>query len=207
MPTIETSSGLQTIITSCFHYQFHWMGDHWKQEIVSVGGCQAIPKIWSIEGLISHDAGLRPASPAYQRLIIEQDPADVIVAHLDGQSGSHHYAASFRFEEQPEGVVVAVEVEDRCADADQPLTATYLIESSAGHLIQGEAATITWPHPEARLVFEAEPPAVVEANEAGMGTIRLRALAGPDLGADVHTLRYRWSWITVPANQIWNRDI
>jgi len=206
MPKIETSSGLQTIITSCFHYQFRWMADHWKQEIVSVGGCQVIPRIWSIEGLISHDGGLRPASPAFQRLNIEQGQADVAVAHLDGQSGSHHYAASYHFEEHPEGVVVAIDVEDRCPEADQPLTATYLIESSVGHLVQDEAATITWPHPETRLVFEAGPPALVEAHEAGMGTIRLRALASPDPGADIHTLRYRWSWITVPSHQIWDRD-
>jgi hypothetical protein len=32
------------------HYRFHWMGTHLKQEIVSFGGCQAIPQTWSVEG-------------------------------------------------------------------------------------------------------------------------------------------------------------
>src|SRR5947209_80203 len=110
MSKIEISSGLETIITPCFHYRFHWMGDHWKQEIVSAGGCQAIPKIWSIEGLISDDAPLRPASPAFQRLVIEQEYQGLTVARLDGRSGPHRYSGTFTFEENPEGVVIDVEV-------------------------------------------------------------------------------------------------
>ncbi len=204
---IETSSGLQTIITPSFHFRFHWMGDHWKQEILPVGGCQAIPKVWSVEGHVSHDGPSRPASPAFGRLRIEEDAADVVVAHLDGQSGPHHYSGTFRFEERADEVVIDVEVLDRCAEADQPPMATYLIESSDGHLHHDGAATITWLNPETRLVFEAGPAARVEADAAGMGTIRLKALAEPDPSAEVQALRYRWRWITVPGRQIWDRDV
>ena len=207
MSKIEISSGLETIITPCLHFQFRWMGDHWKQEIVSVGGCQAIPKIWSIEGLISDDAPLRPASPAYQRLTIDQDHPGLTVARLEGRSGPHHYQGTFAFEETAEGVVIDVEVGDRCPSASLPLAATYLIESSAGQLHRDEAATITWPNPETRLVLEAEPPARVEAHEAGMGTIRLTALAGVESTAEVRTLRYRWRWCVVHGHQIWDREV
>ena len=207
MSDIVISSGLETVITPCLHYHFHWMGDHWKQEIVSAGGCQAIPQIWSVEGLISHRARLEPASPAYQRLEIKKESPVVTVAHLHGQAGSNHYSGVFTFEERPDEVVVDVEVVDRRAEPGKMLAATYLIQSSPGLLQPGEAATITWPNPETRLVFEAEPPARVEANEAGMGTIRLRALAEPDPSSDVQTLRYRWRWITVPGHQIWDRDV
>jgi hypothetical protein len=207
MSKIEISSGVETIITPCLHYRFLWMGDHWKQEIVSVGGCQAIPKIWSIEGLISHDAPLRSASPAYQRIVIVQDHPGLTVARLDGRSGPHHYSGSFAFHEKTEGVVIDVEVNDRCAEASRPLASTYLIESSLGRLQRDEAATITWPNPETRLIFEAEPPARVDAHEAGMGTIRLKASTEVEPTADVRTLRYRWRWCTVPGHQIWDREV
>jgi hypothetical protein len=207
MSHIEISSGLETIITPCFHYQFHWMGDHWKQEIVSVGGCQAIPQIWSIEGLISHHARLEPASPAYQRLVITKESPIVTVAHLHGQAGPDNYSGVFTFEERPDEVVINVKVKDHCTKPGKMLAATYLVQSSPGRLRPGESATITWHNPETRLVLEAEPPARVEAHEAGMGTIRLRALAEPDPSSEIHTLRYRWRWITVPGHQIWDRDV
>jgi len=207
MSKIEISSGSETIITPCFHFRFHWMGDHWKQEIVSVGGCQAIPRIWSIEGLISHDGPLMPASPSFQRLFIDQDQPGLTVAHLEGRSGRHLYSGKFTFEEMFGGVILDIEVSDRYAEAGHPLIATYLIESSVGHLQLDEAATITWPNPETRLFFEAEPPARVEAHEAGMGTIRLKALNEYEPTANVRTLRYRWEWITVPGHQIWDRDV
>ncbi len=206
MSQIESSSGLETIITPSFHYRFHWMGDHWKQEIVSVGGCQAIPQIWSIEGLISFQARLEPASPAYQRIQVKQESPVVTVAQLQGQTGPNRYSGVFTFEERPDEVVVDVEVQDRCDDPGM-LSATYLIQSSPGVLQPGESATITWSNPKTQLIFEAEPPAVVEAREAGMGTIRLRALAEPDPSSKIQTLRYRWRWISVPGHQIWDREV
>jgi hypothetical protein len=207
MSDIEISSGLETIITSSFHYRFHWMGDHWKQEIVSAGGCQAIPQIWSIEGLISHRARLEPASPAYQRLEITKESPAVSVAHLQGRAGPNSYSGAFTFEERPDEVVIDIEVTDRSAKPGKMLAATYLVQSSPGRLQPGESATITWHNPETRLVFEAEPPARVEAHEAGMGTIRLRAWAEPDPSSEIHTLRYRWRWVSVPGHQIWDRDV
>lgn len=204
---IDISSGLETVITPSFHYRFHWMGDHWKQEIVSAGGCQAIPRIWSIQGLITHHERLVPASPAYQRLEIKKESPVVTVARLHGQTGPNHYSGVFAFEERPNEVIIDVGVEDRCREPGPMLAATYLIQSSAGRLLPGVSATITWANPETRLVFEAEPPARVEASEAGMGTIRLRALAVPDPSSEIQSLRYRWRWITVPGHQIWDRDV
>jgi hypothetical protein len=207
MAQIEISSGLETIITPSLHYRFHWMGDHWKQEILSAGGCQAIPQIWSIEGLISHQARLEPASPAYQRLAIAQESPVVTVARLQGQGGPDHYSGVFTFEERENEVVIDVQVEDRCDEPGKVLVATYLLEASPARLQPGESATITWQNPETRLVFEAEPPARVEAHEAGMGTIRLRALAQADPSSGSLTLRYRWRWISVPGRQIWDREV
>jgi hypothetical protein len=206
MPEIEISSGLETIITPCLHLRFRWMGGHWKQEMVSVGGCQAIPRIWSIEGQVAHDAPWRPASPSYQQLEVKKGGPGVVVGQMTGRSGPHHYSTTFTVEDRAEEVDIEFEVVDHCAGSDEALIATYLIESSAGHLHQDEAATVTWPHPETRLGFEAEPPCRVESLEAGMGTIRLMAIADPDPSAEVRSLRYRWRWITTPGHQIWDRD-
>ncbi|WP_435010513.1 hypothetical protein P12x_001783 [Tundrisphaera lichenicola] len=209
MSTIEISSGYEAILTFCLHFQFRWMGDHWKQEIASVGGCEAIPRIWSIEGLVSDDAPIRPASPAYQILSIDQQRPDLTTARLEGRAGPHHYSGRLTFEEKADEVVINVEVIDRCTNVGKPLTATYLIESSSGHLHpdHDSSVRITWPHPDTHLVFEADPPARVEAQEAGMGTIRLKAVVEPDPSAKVQTLHYRWRWITTPGHQIWNRDV
>jgi hypothetical protein len=207
MSEFGVSSGLETVITPSFHYRFHWMGDHWRQEIVSAGGCQAIPQIWSIQGLVSHHARLEPASPVYQQIEITKESPAVSVAHLHGMAGPDNYAGMFAFEEHPDEIVVDVEVTDRCTKPGTMLAATYLVQSSSGRLETGESAAITWLNPEARLVFEAEPPGRVEANEAGMGTIRLRALAEPDPSGETCSLHYRWRWISVPGRQIWDREV
>jgi hypothetical protein len=207
MSAIEVSSGLQAVITPHGHYRFHWMGDHWKQEIACDGGCEAIPRIWSIEGQTTHDGHLATASPTFERLNLKQVGPQEIVARLEGHVDSRRASAVFTFEEQPEGVVVNVEVKVQGAEPGEEPIATYLIESSDGQLERGEAVTITWSNPETTLVFEAEPPSRVEAHEAGMGTIRLKALGSRDPATEVQTLRYRWKWNTKPWHQIWDREV
>jgi hypothetical protein len=207
MPEHQHTGGLQAVTTAHVHYQFHWMGDHWKQEIVGVGGCQAIPLIWSIEGQVARDGHLTTASPTYEHLDIREGEPPTIVARLSGEAGPRHYSATFTFEERPDEVAVDVEVDARGGDPAKPTVATYLIESSDGHLERGEAATITWTNPETRLVFEAVPPARVEAHEAGMGTIRLKAIGALDPSGEAQKLRYRWRWVTVPGHQIWDREV
>jgi len=207
MIAIEISSGVETVITPFVNYRFLWMGDHWKQEIVSRGGCQAIPRIWSVEHRPTYDDSENLGSPLYQRLKILEEQPGRAVAHLEGHSGPHAYSASYTFEERGEELVIDFDVTEKSHHSSQPITATYLIESSAGRLHCDLAATISWPHPESRLVFEVEPPAKVEANEAGMGTIRLKAVLVPDPSTDVHRFHYRMRWITSPGHQIWDRDV
>jgi hypothetical protein len=207
MTSIEISSGLETVITACVHYRFHWMGDHWKQEIAGVGDCSSIPRVWSVEGAISYDATSTVASPPYHQIEIKKVSPQVTVARLEGRSHPHHYSASFTFEERPNEVVVEVEVEDRGGHEGEAPRVTYLIESSSGHREREGPATITWPHPDTKLIFEAEAPARVEANEAGLGTIRLKAIGTHDPSSEVQTLRYRWKWTTKPGHQIWDREV
>ncbi len=204
MSKVESSSGLESILTPHVQYRFHWIGDHWKQEITSVGECQSIPKIWSIEGLVSESMH---ASPTFQHLRIDEESQGRRIARLDGNSGSHQFSGTLSLTEGRDEVVMDVELNDRSDEFGVPLTATYLIESSGGHLVRTESATITWLIPEARLVFEADPPCRIESHEAGLGSIRLTALAGTDPSTSTQTLRFRWKWMIKHSHQIWDREV
>jgi hypothetical protein len=125
---------------------------------------------------------------------------------LDGQSGRQHFSASFSVEETDEEVVIEVEVADHSLDPLEFLAATYLIESSSGILESDQVATITWINPTSRLIFEADRPARIETHEAGIGTIRFRAITALDPSLQTLSLRYRWRWIMKAAKQIWNRE-
>ena len=206
MATIERSSGVQSVITPHVHYRFHWMGDRWKQEIACGGGCGAIPKIWSVEGAVAGEGGPTPASPTFDRLELEQAGPRVVHARLSGASGKLRSSAVFSFEERDDEVVVDVEVDVRGVGPGESPIATYLIESSAGRLAKGEAASIRWTNPDTSLVFEAHAPARVVADEAGMGTIRLKAESPRDPSAGSHALHYRWRWTSRPGHQIWDRE-
>ncbi len=205
MLEVEASSGVEAIITPCIRLQFSWMGEHWKHELISDGGCQAIPRIWSVEGQIKHQAPGETASPAFERIRMTRDRPGVAVAHLSGRSDQHRIEGVFTVEEEPDGVVIDVAVTHTPAEAGRTFSVTYLVEASDGELRVDESASIVFHHPETRLVFEAVAPTRVEAQEAGMGTIRLKAISEPDSATESHTFRYRWRWVQRPGHQIWDR--
>ncbi len=207
MPEIEVSSGRETILTSCIQVRFLWFADHWKHELVSSGKCAPIPRIWSVGAVPRPEIPKKIYSPFYQRLDAQVDPSGIAHASLGGQFGEHNFSATFTVEERPQEVVIEVEVVDHSSDSSDDLAATYLIEASDGELTPGDPLSIAWHHPECRLVFEADSPGKVTADEAGMGTIRLQASVPSDSSSTVHRLKYRWKWIHDPSHQIWDRDV
>ena len=207
MSMIERSSGVQTVITSLVEYKFHWMGDRWKQEVACAGSCAAIPRIWSVEGEVAQDGRLAWASPIFDKVDLEDAGPKIVHARLTGVAGKLRVAAAFSFEERESEVIVDAEIKAEGSGPGEVPMATYLIESSAGKLRKGESASITWTNPETTLTFEAEPPARVVADEAGQGTIRLKAIAPRDHPVESHSLRYRWRWTSRPGHQIWDREV
>jgi hypothetical protein len=204
MLEIEVSSGHEAIIAPCLQLRFEWREDHWKHEMVSTGLSAAIPRVWSLDGGFERDS-TRVGGPVYQQLHVRPDPSGVVRALLVGQSGPHHFSAAFTIEETTDGVVVDVDVADRCRSPVEALGATYLIEASEGEMAHSAgSATLSWHHPESRLVFEAEPPARIVAEEASFGTIRLQALAAIDPSEQTHRFRYRWRWSNSPGRQLWD---
>ena len=209
MPTIEVSSGLQTILTRYVHYEFHWMGDHWKQEIVATGPCQSIPRVWSVEGLTARSGLLAPASPVFQQLQLEVGEPGEAIATLTGRLGPRRFSGQIRVEEALNEVVIETELSTWNAPEGEPLAMTFLVESSTGELNTGEGATLSWDVPETSLVFESEPPAQVVTNQAGQGTIRLIASLPDDPTTDPTkpaALRYRWRYRANVGRQIWDRE-
>jgi hypothetical protein len=205
MIEIETSSGYEAIITPCLQLRFEWRADHWKHELVSTGHCASIPRVWSLEGGHALDDPTRVSGPMYQQLDVKRDPSGIVRALLVGQAGPHHFSASFTVEEKPHGVVIDVDVADRCTTKVEALAASYLIESSNADLHDsGGPPTLTWSNPKSRLVFEAEPPARVAAVESSLGSIRIQALAAIDPAEKTHRFRYRWRWYNSPGHQIWD---
>ena len=205
MPEIEISSGHQAIITSCFQFRFEWMSDRWKQEVVSLGSCASIPRIWSLEGVHSPDDPTRVSGPIYQQIDVQHESDGVVRALLVGQSGPHHFSAAVSVEEKPDGAVVDIDVADRCRSPVEALAATYLIESSDAELRHSEgSAALAWHHPESRLIFEADQPTRISAQEGSLGTIRVQALATIDASEQTHRFRYRWRWVHSPEHRIWD---
>jgi hypothetical protein len=206
MLTIESSSGHQAILTPCLQLRFEWMSTHWKHEMVSCGPCAPIPRVWSIEGGHAADDPRRVSGPIYQQIDVRPDPTGIARALLVGQSGPHHFSASFAVQGNPDGVVIDVDVADRCLTPVEALAATYLIEASGAAIRSDDAgAELSWHHPETRLIFEAEPPTRVAAAEASMGSIRLQALAAIEPTQKTHRFRYRWRWIHSPEHWIGDR--
>jgi|GEM_PF-4260761 len=206
MITMEISSGKTTIITPCVQLRFSWAGDRWEHEMVSGGESTSIPKIWSVDMALSPDDTLSLACPVYEHLVARIDETKIGRAILDGRSGSNLFTASFSVEEKPEEVVIGVEVSDRFLEPDTSLAAAYLTESPSGITESGGMATMTWVTPESRLIFEADPPAVIQSHPAGMGTIRLQAITAPEPSSKSIRLRYRWRWIALPTHHIWDRE-
>jgi len=206
MIEIQQSSGHEAIITSCLQLRFEWMSDHWKHEIVSTGHCASIPRVWSLEGGHALDDPTRVSGPMYQQIDVRRDPSGIARALLVGQAGPHHFSASFTVKEEADGVLIDVEVADRCPEKVEALAVTYLIEASGADLHDfAGPTTLTWNNPDSRLVFAAESPAQVAATEAILGSIRIQALAAIDPLLKTHRFRYSWRFYNAPVHQIWGK--
>ena len=221
----ESSSGLETIITSCFQLRFSWHEDRWRHEIVSTGPAESLPRVSAVEAFTDRDEHHRVVSPTYQQIHLEEDRARQIVrAFLVGQAGPHHFSAVFEAAERPHGAVIDVDAADRCRTPVEYLAATYLVEPSSGAwtsethaqsdpdsvfdpaVAARTAIVLTCEYPHSRLVFEADAPGRHIAEEAGHGSVHLQALARTHPVEQTHRFRYRWRWVNDPTPSIWDHN-
>ena len=214
MVTFETSSGTDTIVTSCFQLRFWFQTDHWRHEIVSEGATASIPRLSSVEASTHHHDHGRVISPTYQQIHLDRTKSGVVRAMLVGQAGPHHFSAAFEVEEDPSGASITVDVADRCHSPVLGLAATYAVERSSGTWGRVDVAGSTTDdqanlvldasNPVCHLIFAVDPPGRHHLHEDSHGRVQAQALAHLDPKDQTHRLRYHWRWVKDPRPPVWD---
>jgi hypothetical protein len=159
--------------------------------------------VMAVESDPERDDATRVVSPVYQEIQQhERTDAPGLCALLTGQLAQHHFSAAmslFRDVEQPNRLVLDIDIADRCRAPIESLAATYLVRLDSGALVDAGPNMIAWNLLQGRLELDAEPPSVLALAEAGRHATRVQALAAIQPGTFTHRLRYRWRWTSVSS--------
>ena len=99
--------------------------------------------------------------------------------------------------DRPDGLMLDVDVADRCRSPVENLAATYTVRLDSGKLADAGPEAITWDNVGAgvgRLEIEAVAPSTLVLAEAGRSATRVQVLAAIQPGSFTHRLHYRWRW-------------
>ena len=99
--------------------------------------------------------------------------------------------------DRPDGMVLDIDVADRCRSPVENLAATYTVKLDSGKLGPAGPEAITWDNAGAgvgRLEIEAVAPSTLVLAEAGRSATRVQVLAAIQPGRFTHRLHYRWRW-------------
>lgn len=195
----------QTILAPGLRMSFLRAVDRWTHALslaIHVGDLDEPPLV-EIAATIESDPGrddpARLVSPVYQDVQPHLSGGE-IRALLTGQYTPHHFSAVVSARRDGPGVVVEVDVADRCRAPVEVLAATYLVQLGSSALIDADAGAITWGGEAlggGRLEFRGGSGAGVALAEAGRRASRVQALARLVPAAGLHTRRlvYSWRWI------------
>lgn len=192
----------QAIGTSGFKLVFHWVEDRWAHAILVGEAPETHLAVRSIEGgVIGYDAR-EIAEPVYQEVNIGRD-GDAAVALLIGQSGRHHFSATFRLVEMGTNISVHADIADRQTrplPEPRPLACTYVVESPPNCIEESSHKFVRWScsHPAGRLVIAAADSmptsTIVLTDDAGPDACLVRPIARFDLEATTQRSRFTWTW-------------
>lgn len=177
------------------------VGDRWSHAILGFGS--ATPWASSIDQAPGGDEPARVRNPVYQEAMPHgpESGASVQVL-LTGRSFDHHFSAAVTLmadPNDPNGLILDVDVADRCRSPIESFSATYLVHFHSGALCAADPECITWNlpgSPRGRLALRAIPPCLLCLAEAGRGATRVQVLAPIVPGTFTHRLRYQWRWTT-----------
>jgi hypothetical protein len=185
-----------------FQVTFVRNGARWTHRLELDG----VEVVLAVENDSDRDDPARVVSPVYQEVQhhrLLDGPG--LCGLLTGQLAQHHFSASvklFRDVEQPDRLVVDIDVADRCRAPVESLAATYLVRLDSGALADASPRMIAWnpfDPSRARLELDVESPSVLALAEADRHATSVQALAVIRPGTFTHRLRYRWFWTSVPS--------
>src|SRR4051812_43482649 len=149
----------RTIRTARLQLSFCWGIDRWHHEVSVRSGAKWLRVAGSSELGPAPDRPGRVSCPAYQQFHY-QDGDGRGFALLVGQSGLHHFSASFEVEDGPAASQIRVDVADRVRVDDPWLACTYLAFRTPFAMTVDAPARIAWEIPEAgRLTLSQAGPA------------------------------------------------
>jgi hypothetical protein len=143
----------------------------------------------------------RVVSPVYQD--IQRHPSALgsgLCLLVTGTLFKHHFSAVISLghdPDRPDGMVLDIDVADRCRSPVENLAATYTVKLDSGKLGPAGPEAITWDNAGAgvgRLAIEAVAPSTLVLAEAGRSATRVQVLAAIQPGRFTHRLHYRWRW-------------
>ena len=143
----------------------------------------------------------RIVSPVYQNIQRHQSTrGSGLCLLLTGTLYKHHFSAAISLgddPDRPDGMMLDVDIADRCRSPVENLAATYTVGLDSGKLARAGPAAITWDNfgaGEGGLEIEAVAPSTLVLAEAGRSAMRLQVLAAIQPGSFTHRLHYRWRW-------------
>jgi hypothetical protein len=182
---------------------FARLGDSWTHRL-ELPGANDREIACAVESDLERDSPARIVSPVYQEIHRhERALAPGLCLLLTGRLFQHHFSAavSLRIDpDRPGGLVLDIDVADRCRTLVESVAATYLVRLDQSALVDAGPHLITWHVEEqcpARIELIADPPCTLALAEAGRRGSRVQVLAAIQPATFTYRLRYRWRWTSV----------
>jgi hypothetical protein len=143
----------------------------------------------------------RVVSPVYQEIHRHQSALGPgLCVLLTGTLHKHHFSAAINLGRDPDwpyGMMLDVDVADRCRSPVENLSATYTVALDSGKLARAGPEAITWDNVgagEGGLEIEPVAPSTLVLAEAGRSATRVQVIAAIQPAGFTHRLHYRWRW-------------
>ena len=179
---------------------FARMGALWSHSLV-LPGESGLEIARAVDTDFERDEPGRVVSPVYQEIQRHQGTIGCgLCLLLTGTLYQHHFSAAISLGREPDrldGMMLDVDVADRCRSPVENLAATYTVGLDSGKLARAGPEAITWENVgagEGRLEVEAVGPSTLVLAEAGRSATRVQVLAAIQPGSFTHRLHYRWRW-------------
>jgi hypothetical protein len=209
MTDFEEGQDERAIVAPHLRVVFRRAGNRWTHTVDIRG-----PGPWStlaeaVEWDPTRADPTRVVSPVFQEVHFQRDGEDAL-ALLVGQSGSHHFSASFRVLQDLDGAEyprsrVEVDVADRCRSGLTALASTYRVDGAVAGLLLGPGnASYVWEPNCAgsydaclRMLPGVAIPARIALTEGHRGW-QAQVEAEIDPTSKTQRFRYEWSHTMLP---------